>query len=350
MSRPNRTLADISGELRAALTRETADLLMIGSLLIEAKAKVAHGEWLSWLKQEFSMSDRTAAKYIKAAEFADKFELGSNLNISPSALYLLSEDHYWGDGHGRHEATLAVITAARTERIGYDKAKEIVDKTLAVIAKRRAREKAMAAAMANDLNEAKLDAHERGEDWEDKEDEWIEKWASEKWGKDQEAKFEAEWREAGTPDHEPPDQAGAPAPGLPPSSSPTGRMAEQPPQLRRTVVPHTQDGTPLRSTRTKAAEARRAEIFIQVPKRVAEIMKYLSDACLEDRDREVLGRTREGYTPLQGFLLPNGKVRFNQSDMAEYERLLATGSPQGDGTSAEGGENRENLPKHDQAA
>ena len=50
------------------------------------------GDWLSWLNQEFSMSDRTAQKYMKAADFADKYELGSDLNFSPSALYRLSED------------------------------------------------------------------------------------------------------------------------------------------------------------------------------------------------------------------------------------------------------------------
>jgi hypothetical protein len=91
----NRTIEVLADELRCALTRETKDILAIGELLLEAKAKVGHGKWLSWLKEEVSMSDRSAAKYMKAAEFAAKFELDSNLNVSPSALYLLSEDGYW---------------------------------------------------------------------------------------------------------------------------------------------------------------------------------------------------------------------------------------------------------------
>ena len=84
-----------------------------------------------WLKQEFSMSDRSAQKYMKAAEFVVKNELGADLNLSPSALYLLSEDRYWGRGRGRCEATDAVIRAASQERLGYDRAKEIIDKTVA---------------------------------------------------------------------------------------------------------------------------------------------------------------------------------------------------------------------------
>jgi len=133
MSLRNRTLADVADELHAALRRETQDILTVGSLLIEAKAHVRHGEWLSWLKQQFCMSDRSAQKYMKAAEFAVKNELGSDLKLSPSALYLLSEDCSWGKGHGRREATDAVIKAAKERRVGYDRTKEIIDKTIAEI-------------------------------------------------------------------------------------------------------------------------------------------------------------------------------------------------------------------------
>ena len=97
MTLTNRTLAVIADELHAALKRETADILTIGTLLVEAKAQVGHGKWLSWLKQEFSMSERSAQKYMKAAEFAAKNELSADLDLSPSALYLLSEDSHWED-------------------------------------------------------------------------------------------------------------------------------------------------------------------------------------------------------------------------------------------------------------
>src|SRR6185312_16642582 len=90
MTIPNRTVDIITSELRLALRRGTADILNIGRLLAEAKEKIPHGEWLSWLKIEISMSERSAQKYIKATDFAVKYELGADLDLSPSALFLIS--------------------------------------------------------------------------------------------------------------------------------------------------------------------------------------------------------------------------------------------------------------------
>ena len=90
MTLPNRTIDFITGELHVALRRGTTDILTIGGLLSEAREKVPHGEWLPWLKNEFSMSERSAQKYIKATSFAAKYELGADFNVSPSALFLIS--------------------------------------------------------------------------------------------------------------------------------------------------------------------------------------------------------------------------------------------------------------------
>ena len=124
MTLPNRTIDVITGELQVALRRETADILTIGGLLAEAKEKIPHGEWLPWLKTEFSMSERSAQKYVKAADYAAKNELGADLKLSPSALFLLSR-------YDRPKVTDAVIKAAREKRLGCDQVKEIIDKTLA---------------------------------------------------------------------------------------------------------------------------------------------------------------------------------------------------------------------------
>ena len=124
MTLPNRTIEVITGELHTALKRETADILTIGGLLAEAKKQIPHGEWLPWLKNEVSMSERSAQKYMKAADFAAKYELGADLDLSPSALFLLSR-------YDRHEVTDPVIKAAKEKHLGYDQAREIVAKTLA---------------------------------------------------------------------------------------------------------------------------------------------------------------------------------------------------------------------------
>jgi hypothetical protein len=129
MTLPNRTLVVIVDELRAALRHETSDILTIGNLLIEAKVHLPHGEWLPWLKKEFSLSERSAQKYMKAADFAAKNALGADLKLRPSALYLLSEDGHWGKGDGRSEATEAVIKAASEQWVDQDRATEIIEKT-----------------------------------------------------------------------------------------------------------------------------------------------------------------------------------------------------------------------------
>jgi hypothetical protein len=124
MTIPNRTIDIIASELRLALRRGTADVLNIGRLLAEAKEKMPHGEWLPWLKDEVSMSERSAQKYIKATDFAVKYELGADLNLSTSALFLISR-------YDQREIADAVIQAAKDRHLGTDQAKEIVNKTLA---------------------------------------------------------------------------------------------------------------------------------------------------------------------------------------------------------------------------
>jgi hypothetical protein len=124
MTLPNRTVDTITSELRLALRRGTADILNIGRLLAEAKEKIPHGEWLPWLTNEVSMSERSAQKYIKATDFAVKYELGADFDLSPSALFLISR-------YDQREIADAVIKAAKERHLGCDQAKEIVNKTLA---------------------------------------------------------------------------------------------------------------------------------------------------------------------------------------------------------------------------
>jgi hypothetical protein len=64
----NRTLRVIVGELHRALNAETSNIIKIGELLVEAKTQVQHGGWLPFLKKEFSMSERSAQRYMKAYE------------------------------------------------------------------------------------------------------------------------------------------------------------------------------------------------------------------------------------------------------------------------------------------
>ena len=186
----NRTLSVIADELHAALKRETDEIIDIGGLLTEAKAHMKHGEWLPWLRNEFSMSERSAQRYMKAHEFA-KSATVSDFNLSPTALYLLSADDYWkGLGVEREvheEVTAAVLKEAVKKRVGVAEAKKIIGETW----KADEREEAQRCAMESDMEDAEHDAIANGTEWGDIKDEWIKQWIAENWD---EAEFEAEWK------------------------------------------------------------------------------------------------------------------------------------------------------------
>jgi hypothetical protein len=117
-----RALKVIEGELRQALKRETADIVKIGELLLEAKAQLPHGCWLPWLRRGFSLSERSARRYMGAGRFAKtqaKSATVADLALSPSALYLVS------GGELPAKAVAAIMKEAASKRVGGDRAQEI---------------------------------------------------------------------------------------------------------------------------------------------------------------------------------------------------------------------------------
>ncbi len=69
------SLADLAARIRAeheatdkALKSSVAHGITAGELLIEAKEKVPHGQWLPWLKENCAISERTAQLYMRLAK------------------------------------------------------------------------------------------------------------------------------------------------------------------------------------------------------------------------------------------------------------------------------------------
>jgi hypothetical protein len=69
------SLTDLAARVHAehqscetALRSALKHAMTAGDLLLEAKAQVKHGEWLPWLKEQCSMSDRMAQRYIRLAQ------------------------------------------------------------------------------------------------------------------------------------------------------------------------------------------------------------------------------------------------------------------------------------------
>jgi hypothetical protein len=69
------SLTDLAARIRAeheatgtALKSSVEHAMMAGDLLIEAKSRLKHGQWMPWLTKHCAMSDRTAQLYVKIAK------------------------------------------------------------------------------------------------------------------------------------------------------------------------------------------------------------------------------------------------------------------------------------------
>ena len=62
--------AEIGGYLKMTLTKA----IEIGGLLAEQKAELAHGEWLPWVKENLSFSERVARDYMRFHDRRDELK------------------------------------------------------------------------------------------------------------------------------------------------------------------------------------------------------------------------------------------------------------------------------------
>jgi Protein of unknown function (DUF3102) len=124
-------LVKITVELHAIFKRGTADLFQVGRLLTLAKKELAHGEFLPWLEKEFSLSERTAERYMAAHKFwvtvvepllkSDKM---ANLKLRPSAIYELAEMH--SRGTVTEADIVAILNEAAKNWVGSERLEEIL--------------------------------------------------------------------------------------------------------------------------------------------------------------------------------------------------------------------------------
>jgi hypothetical protein len=110
-------LPTITAEIHAALKSETANIVTLGNLLAKAKAQISHGEWLPWLKTNFSMSEASAQNYLRVHRFLKSRtvrDLEAVDNLSASALYMLSAK----TNLVPNVAIKQVFEEAQTKRVG----------------------------------------------------------------------------------------------------------------------------------------------------------------------------------------------------------------------------------------
>jgi hypothetical protein len=114
----------LAGRLRAALRRESENVVEIGNILIECHEHVPHGGWLAWLAENFRLSYRTARRYECAAEYvAGKSDTVADFgNLSPTVLYNLA------GGRGDEDEEAAILAATREGFVDEDAALAICEK------------------------------------------------------------------------------------------------------------------------------------------------------------------------------------------------------------------------------
>ena len=109
-------------DIRKLLRRTAQDVYEIGQKLLLVKDRLKHGDFSSWLAEEFDWSSRTAQQFMNVARYF-KSENFSDLDFTPSALSVLAAPST------PLQAREAAIKLARAgEPITVKKAKEIKQK------------------------------------------------------------------------------------------------------------------------------------------------------------------------------------------------------------------------------
>lgn len=86
-----RLVARHAQSIRQIHKQNVADIIEIGRRLSECRSLIRHGDWLPWLRREFSWSERTARNYIRAYEtLAEKSANVADLSMQLSSVYLIT--------------------------------------------------------------------------------------------------------------------------------------------------------------------------------------------------------------------------------------------------------------------
>ena len=117
-------------QLAALGKRAIKDIIEIGRRLTEVRHGIdqqagtaaAHGEWLTWLEDEFGWKDQTAKNFIKVYEASTKTPNFGDLNLPVSGFYALAAPST------PHEARAAIIEKAKEkEKLSLAEVKRMIN-------------------------------------------------------------------------------------------------------------------------------------------------------------------------------------------------------------------------------
>ncbi len=117
-----RDIEVITEEINFYKRQAGSAILEIGKRLAEAKAQLPHGEWLPWLEEKVSFSERSAQQYMRLWKEYGKSALSADLSISKALVLLaLPESEREDFTTGTHsingeEKTVADMTVKELEK------------------------------------------------------------------------------------------------------------------------------------------------------------------------------------------------------------------------------------------
>jgi DUF3102 family protein len=83
-------IQETAERIRERVKKTVEDIIAVGHDLLAAKEALAHGQFTDWLQAEFGWTERTARNFMAVAARFGKTEIISELQIQPTAAYLLA--------------------------------------------------------------------------------------------------------------------------------------------------------------------------------------------------------------------------------------------------------------------
>lgn len=136
-----RTIEEITADILRAQQTGGEALLIIGNGLIEAKAKLNHGEWLDWLGESVNYSPRTAQKLMKLAREWTNANALAHLGAAKAfSLLVLSEEEresFMAENHlvDGEEKNVIDMSTRQLEQALRDREQALADKAAAEAAR-----------------------------------------------------------------------------------------------------------------------------------------------------------------------------------------------------------------------
>lgn len=108
------TIQALVPEIQRAARHSATGAIEVGRRLNQAKGLLPHGAWGDWLEKEFTLSTRSATRYMKLAkEFGENGQLADLTFPAIQALPATLATGYGGDAEKPADDNSAIVKAAR---------------------------------------------------------------------------------------------------------------------------------------------------------------------------------------------------------------------------------------------